>query len=351
MDSNNAYQGVQALRFLAAFMVVVTHATFYFSSRVDASFSIWPHGAQGVSIFFVISGFVMMLTSRSLIERRDGYLRFIVSRVIRIVPTYWLVNVVKLAVWFALPTAVFASPDYIHIALSYFFIPARSLNGAIEPFYGVGWTLNFEMFFYVLFALTIYLRWRLIESVGVVLISLSFLSIYKEPGWPAFGFLANSIVINFLYGMIIAEVVHLKVLVPKVASLGSLILGFVVIFFLPELPLLGLQYAMFVAGVVFLENNIKGKIPRLILFGGDASYSLYLIHPMVGPAIASVMLHLHVRNPYITICAIVISSLIAGSVLYFLFEKPVGRYLKKLYSTGSHPRSSFQERSLEKGAD
>lgn len=62
------FNGIQVLRFLAAFLVLLTHSTFFVSSRiVDSDFPIWKEGAQGVQIFFVISGFVMMITSRSLV--------------------------------------------------------------------------------------------------------------------------------------------------------------------------------------------------------------------------------------------------------------------------------------------
>ncbi len=60
------YHGVQVLRFIAAGLVMMTHATFYVSTRIDSNVNVWNCAIHGVSIFFVISGFVMAISSRSL---------------------------------------------------------------------------------------------------------------------------------------------------------------------------------------------------------------------------------------------------------------------------------------------
>ncbi|MGB8899043.1 MAG: acyltransferase family protein, partial [Methylocella sp.] len=66
------YTGIQALRFLAAILVVMVHATLYTKERLDPTFGIWSPGAAGVDIFFVISGFVMVVSSRKLMTQPAG---------------------------------------------------------------------------------------------------------------------------------------------------------------------------------------------------------------------------------------------------------------------------------------
>ena len=115
---NEPFIGIQLLRFVAALMVVVTHATFYMSTRVDGTMNVWGSGTQGVPIFFVISGFVMVHASRSLMARDDGWKQFILSRIVRIVPLYWALNFLKIIQVSMLPSFAFARPDVSNIVLS-----------------------------------------------------------------------------------------------------------------------------------------------------------------------------------------------------------------------------------------
>jgi exopolysaccharide production protein ExoZ len=193
VQSAATFEGVQLLRFFAAFLVLLTHATFYVATRIDSSVAIWNDGAQGVPIFFVISGFVMALSARPLVDESGGYRHFIRLRLIRIVPLYWAVNALKIATLIVFPVSIFGNPDFLNILLSLVFIPSRNADGAIETFYGVGWTLNFEMFFYAVFALALFLRARILWFVGGVLLLVSWLSVLREEHWPAVTYLFNPI--------------------------------------------------------------------------------------------------------------------------------------------------------------
>ena len=141
------YEGIQALRFVAALLVVVTHTTFYAHERLDNSFSVWGHGTVGVDIFFVVSGFVMMYSSQKFVGSRIGWQGFGMRRLIRILPMYWIATTVKLAALVLVPAAVLhAALDPQKVVMSYFLLPTRNVDGRVEPLLGVGWTLLFEMF-------------------------------------------------------------------------------------------------------------------------------------------------------------------------------------------------------------
>src|ERR1700730_16181483 len=140
-----AIVSVQALRAIAALAVVLCHA-----DQIHR----WLLGlkdpypleqlASGVDLFFVISGFVMVYSSRDLFAVKGAARTFFTRRVARIVPPYWAVMVIAIPLM-ALPS------DWRSLLGSYLFIPYRAPGDNIVPVYGVGWTLNFEMFFYALF--------------------------------------------------------------------------------------------------------------------------------------------------------------------------------------------------------
>jgi exopolysaccharide production protein ExoZ len=85
---------IQALRAVAALLVVLLHAFETWGERVDpaAPGVNWDNGAAGVDIFFIISGFVMVISSRRLVDQAGAWLIFLRHRVVRIVPLYWLLT-------------------------------------------------------------------------------------------------------------------------------------------------------------------------------------------------------------------------------------------------------------------
>jgi len=116
------YDGVQALRFLAAAMVLVTHSFFYASERLGGNVLSWVTGAKGVDIFFIISGFVMVISSRNLISQGDGWRTFLQHRLIRIVPLYWTATSAKLLIVILMSgLALHSKFDLWVVMKSYFF--------------------------------------------------------------------------------------------------------------------------------------------------------------------------------------------------------------------------------------
>jgi peptidoglycan/LPS O-acetylase OafA/YrhL len=341
-SSVNHFSTVQLLRFIAAFMVLLTHATFYLSSRIDPHIAVWNVGTQGVSIFFVVSGFVMTLTSIPLMQKREGYKTFLIARIIRVVPLYWALNFVKILQISIIPSIAFVNPDIGNIILSLLFIPSRNAEGVIETFYGVGWTLNFEMFFYMVFVLAIFFRARVVRFVGIALIASAFLSLVRDDSWPAFTYWFNLQVLNFLWGVLIAHALVKNLRLNTVISVSLVLVGFLIIFVFP-MSLLGFQYAMVVGGMVFLEKKIGHFIPRVFTFGGDASYSLYLVHPMVGVFIAILLSKLEINSVIVGMGAIIIASLLLATLTYKYFEYPITTYLRHRFLPKKISRKVLKE--------
>jgi exopolysaccharide production protein ExoZ len=341
--STERYEGVQTLRFIAAFLVVVTHATFYTSDRLLPGTDYWPDGAGGVPIFFVISGFVMVVSTTTLRDRPNGWLIFIWRRLIRIVPMYWLATTVKLAVLVALPFAVLHTKfNLIHIVSSYFLIPTTNAEGEYKPLLAVGWTLYFEFFFYYLFAFSLYLRTNVYVFLGIVLSAFAALSPLRQPASPAGMMFFNAIVLQFYFGMLVAKVVGCDRPLPQVAArypllpalLAMLGLGLLIspvqLTSFPDAFRTGIPATMIVFGAALLEPALRGRIPRHFLVLGDASYSLYLFHALVAPIVPTILQKLGFHNYAISVALTIMISVSVGVAIYFILERPLTRKLRSI---------------------
>jgi exopolysaccharide production protein ExoZ len=126
---------IQALRAVAALLVVVYHAFDMWGARIStaAPGTAWANGAAGVDIFFVVSGFVMVVSSRRLAFQPRACSTFIQHRIVRIVPLYWLLTTVKLVlVFFFADLALRSNLDLAYVARSYLFFPLVDAAGHFD---------------------------------------------------------------------------------------------------------------------------------------------------------------------------------------------------------------------------
>lgn len=333
--------GIQALRFIAAFAVVILHCTFYTQERLAPHFTLFTPGAAGVRLFFVISGFVMIASSHRLEGTPLGWRVFAAKRVVRIVPMYWLVTTFKLLTLLAAPAVVLHSVlEWDFIAKSYAFIPELNKDGEIHPLLGVGWTLNFEMFFYLLFGIALSLRIAPLLFITPFLAGLSILSLYRDPSWPVpLQFWADPIVLDFLAGMILATLTRRGIRMPVALGWIAASLGCIYLFsWLPRPGPFGslsfslaqtLAATLVVAGTVSIEEKIGPRLPKWILTMGGASYVLYLIHPLIAPAGPVVMNRLHLNAPWLSVFVSLTLAMVAAMLAYRFIEQPLTRRVNR----------------------
>lgn len=326
------YQTIQALRFIAAASVALTHVTFYIKTRVDPSMPIWEIGSQGVQIFFVISGLVMALSSGAITNQFVGWREFILRRLVRVAPLYWLMNLVKLTTLAIIPGALLAKPDIQNILLSLLFIPSRNENGIIETFYGVGWTLNFEMFFYLIVTACLYFK-KSVIAFSILTLGL-FLSIgsLRQNEWPAITYLFHPYLANFIWGLLIAKVASgIEMNKPLLGSVLVAASGYLIFInpIHPTMSFLGVQYAALVFGLLMLESKLKGNIPKIVLIGGDASYSLYLTHAMSGPIAVIIASKIGIHSMVGSLLFVVAVMLLVAAACFYKIEKPIGQAISR----------------------
>lgn len=334
---NHKFETIQLLRFFAFLIVVICHATFYTAERLKKGFYLYQSGYNGVALFFVISGFVMIVSSQKLVDKKDGWSIFSIRRIIRIVPVYWLLTTYKLILMLALPGLIIHSRlSALTVLKSYFFIPALNLDGVLFPIVGVGWTLNMEMFFYLLFAIALVVKIKPVIFLGFVLIPLFILSFYAQDSWPDCTLYAQPIIINFMLGVFAASLILNNIKLPKKLAFFILFVSLLALvipneYILPSLHNNQLTYKMIIFLVSLLivysstsiEKQIHFSPPAWLVFLGGASYSLYLLHPMIAPIAPAILNILGMPLPWLSvICAIGIA--ITGGSLFFLYcEMPI----------------------------
>lgn len=328
------FLGLQALRLVAALLVVFTHATFYTSERLERGFATWEQGTRGVDIFFVISGFVMIYSSQKLFASPSGWKHFAQHRILRIVPLYWVITTLKvLSLLLTTGLILHATLRATPVILSYLFLPSKNPDGKLMPLVNAGWTLNFEMLFYFFFAVALFLRTNVFKFVGIALALLSVGAYFRTPAWPSIAFYLNSIVLEFYLGMLIAKACLKGAFLPK--RYAYFLIGFGIALLLlppmdwnlPKFLVSGIPASLIVWSAASL-GKMELQIPRFILYLGDASYAIYLIHPFACPLAPAVMSRLHMDYPWFCVLISAALGLGAGCVLHQFIELPMTNWLK-----------------------
>jgi len=327
------YNGVQVLRFVAALLVVLTHTSLYANERLDDSFEVWSLGIYGVYIFFAISGFVMMYTSPKFVRAEKGWALFGVRRLIRIVPMYWIATTAKLAALIIIPSAVLHSAlDPGKIVMSYLFIPSRNIDGNVEPLLGVGWTLFFEMFFYLVFTIALLMRLNVLYFCTIVMTIFALGTIWRGGGeaWHPFLVYLSPLVMYFVVGMFIARYALDRKVVNLVAGLAySLAVWATIAAFHPsgQFNVSGfvgqVLVTLIVLCVVLAEPFIGRSIPKPLIFLGDASYSLYLFHPIIAPLVPTALAVVGLRSAGLSVVVSVALVVAVTAVIYGFIERPI----------------------------
>ncbi len=288
---------VQILRALAALLVVTGHALYearaFDASGIVARIAALPVWTFGVDLFFVLSGFIMMWTFGERFGRRAASRDFLGRRLQRIVPLYWFFTGLMIAATLLVParleTAAFSVE---HAFLSLLFIPHIAPQGGFHPILSLGWTLMYEMFFYLAFALALFLPRR----TGLAALTLLFAVLYAVASLSSVlpvalqMFWGDTVLFEFLLGVLFyfiqkegrLTLVRLAPLLLVCASIGFAAMrgGIALRLFQSGIPALG------VFGLFFwMLPEVKLRAWVFLVLVGEASYTLYLSHPFVLEAV------------------------------------------------------------------
>ncbi|HAS6329548.1 acyltransferase [Vibrio vulnificus] len=285
---------IQVLRALAALAVVFYHLFAvqdkYFSTLELPYF--FKFGKSGVDMFFVISGFIMVLVTKDIKPGFESAKKFIIKRLIRIYPIYWVYSFLVLIVYMMYPSLVNSSQGgQVNIIESFLLLPQDVL-----PLLMVGWTLTYEVYFYLLFFLcALFLNWRnfplffLFLSIAILVVNDRYENAYLNV-------LFNPLVLEFLLGSVLAYF-YICFIFSKRHVLTIFVLSIIVFassfsyVYINEMIdnlsdferffYFGVPSSFVLLSIVLLEREYGLSMPKILVILGDSSYSLYLSHILV----------------------------------------------------------------------
>lgn len=338
---------IQGLRGVAALLVVIAHSflTLVEKANYDASIShqAGELGELGVKIFFVISGFIMTVTMYEQFDTRGSPSAFLWKRLMRIVPLYWIATLIcatKL-------TIAGEPPKPIDMVLSLGFVPYQDSNGTYYPVYGLGWTLNYEMFFYALFALALLLPRRFgLPALIVTLLLIALAGILgltencTGRACDILHFYRRPIILYFAAGILLGVArIYLErgnklptIPVQHAVAVSIVLVGICGVYASIAaifLPILACGLATALCGLS-KNNDNDSALAKLILALGDASYSIYLTHSfLIGPAGRLWYLLFGAQGLLPFTIAMLVGSSILGLFTYRYVEKPLLNVLRR----------------------
>lgn len=295
-------------------------------------------GLFGVDIFFIISGFIICYITQS---RPDN---FLLRRIFRIVPLYWAATMAIFVVGMIAPHLLQTDDtSFVHLTESLFFIPYQRPNGLVQPVLFLGWTLNYEMFFYLVFwaCLLVFRKAAPITcAMALVIIVATTKLIHPSLPWAFWGDwrlleFAGGIVAFLLlesYGPAIRSIPKLMLWAICSASIGAMAWQTHSFSHAFEVAVCGPAAVILFIAAMGLEGTVT--VPAIVLAIGDASYSLYLLHPYVLRAIER-FYHPAVGLSFAAVAAsvaILVGSILAALVTFRYFEAPSNLLLRRATS-------------------
>jgi exopolysaccharide production protein ExoZ len=350
------YKSLQAGRAIAAMLVVLFHLGGNLAK--DKYFGIpalhvpFSFGSAGVEFFFVLSGFIILTAHHLDIGQPSRLGEYLRKRLLRIFPTYWLVFLPVFLVALAVPSMRAGVPhDVSTIIQSLLLIPQdiAAVEGTGAPVIIVAWSLQYEMLFYLFFALLI-ANARLAGLASACIVG--FYSVGLVMGADALpfplSFAGQDYVLLFAMGMLVAWAVARDR--PAVQSKFNLAIGAGLSLFLVvaldvvlqtgvfekfRTLLYGVAASAIVLGLVTAENNGKVYLGhRWLQVLGDASYAIYLIHFPLISVLCKIAIAMHLQRwglvgAALSFVVIFVACLSVGVLFHIWLERPIAAYFRR----------------------
>ena len=303
---------------------------------------IFQYGVSGVDLFFVISGIVISAVTVGKFHDVRRAMTFLYHRLARVYPILWVYSLLVLAVYLVHPEWINGgSGHHLNLIGSFLLIPGRYTMLIMQ-----GWTLSFEIYFYIAFFLLLFgsekaAPWLLaLWGAAIVLFNV----FHPVPQSPLLGTLTSPFILEFLGGCLLFHLyrrfpLHPAVGVALVAA-SFLWLGAVMLtthyshgsgaYWIMVSPFRCVLYGGFafllLAGAMELERTGLIRFARPLVAIGDWSYSIYLSHIIVIEIFARALVHFIPHLPYAILVVDVLAMaavITVGYLSYTLLEVPL----------------------------
>lgn len=319
---------IQILRFVASTLVVIFHAIGtggYVTQHEDSKvIDVLAYGGHGVDLFFVISGFIIYYSTHTLVKTPQ---MFLWRRAERIIPIYWFMYLLLIVIYVVAPSA-FKSTEWFNFRFmfeSMFFV--SFIDGHLPAVF-VGWSLEYEMFFYLSVSFLLLRKEKAWDELIVIFALLVMLNAMPVPQRfeTVHGFFTNPLILEFIFGIIVA-----RIFIGKHTS--KLAMAFVVVSLLSVAWMdhsnraiaAGLPSTILVAAGAYLSKSrsrpswFEKALARL----GDASYSTYLLQIFVISAAGKYLPRIYPLSWGMFIATTTLLTISSGYILFMFVERPL----------------------------
>lgn len=323
---------LQLLRGISAILV----CCFHFKDALNFDQNLWGNtlfskGSIGVPIFFVISGYIMVFSTKKIdhSEHFRNIVSFYKKRIIRILPLYYLLTLC----WMILGGSILyylQKENVGRLLYSLLFLPQKNNF----PVLYLGWSLNYEMFFYFIFALSLLFKnYRYFVIILFFIISMMIGKIYAPENiflQMITGILNIYFIIGVLLGLFLHKIPNNKNVLILISTFSILLFG---IYFFDFFPITGelasiIPVTLFVSTFLIFDLFLKVKANTFLKMLGDISYSIYLSHPFV----EILFRRFHTDSPSLLILLFIFKLaivILVSKILYELIEKRLTKLLKR----------------------
>lgn len=328
----NRLPTLDALRGVASLAVMWFHFTRYLSAHLSGNliYLSGKYGWLGVSVFFVISGFVIPLAMVRANFVVSDYGRFLLKRITRLDPPYLLSILLIIAYEYLLTTRPSYQGIPFHLSTPQILLHVGYLNAffGYEWLNGVFWSLAIEFQYYILIGLLFPV---LLSRRSYVRLA----SMFALAGL-AFVFRDGALIIPYL-PLFLLGIATLHKYLGLLSPLAYMVVA--VLLTLIMIPILGADTAATGVTTAMLVAYVKIE-SRVLAFFGLISYSLYLLHTPVGLALLGMVMS-HLDNPYWSLLLTVAVIIPVATIYYWLVERPSqmlsARFSYKRQKIPGHP--------------
>jgi len=272
---------------------------------------------------------------------------FMAKRAARIVPLYWL-SLTGVLVATALIPWAFSSANlsWQSVASAYAFLPWPDTNGNLLPILGVGWTLNYEVLFYVLFGLSMMLprRWQMAGLFGMMAATMILARVFA--GDSVYGrFYGDTVMFDFAAGALLAHFVNWKpvtafiqrtsmLALALVAGLLWFVIEFTVPYSVPTQWRYWIPAMMIMFAAVGQDLHRKPTPKSFLTYLGDAGYSTYLLHLFILMVVCPLwfrFMRTGLTASIMLLPVMLVASVVVSVISYEVFEKPTNSGLRAFF--------------------